>query len=82
MEGGAGAGMRIALGIEDYLDDFALRHSALTWKQLAKDHPQNWKSIFLGLTDDSVVVVLFNLDGVDVWRGVTRAAAKGKGLTD
>ena len=74
--------MRVALGIEDHLDAFARRHSALTWKQFVEDHPENWKSTFLRFLNDPVVSVFLNLDGVDVWRGIARAAVNRGGATD
>jgi hypothetical protein len=72
----------IALGIEDYLGDFARRNFAETWEQFARSDPMNWKAHFFALMSDPGVEVLFNLKGVDVWAGVTRAAAGRGGATD
>ena len=72
----------IALGLDVSLDDFARRHSAESWKQFAKDDPLNWKSIFLDLMNDPNNEVLFNLDGVDVMGGLTRASTNRGGPTD
>jgi hypothetical protein len=36
---GAPVGRRIALGLSDYLDDFAARQDALTWKLFARKSP-------------------------------------------
>jgi hypothetical protein len=72
----------IALGIEDYLDDFAARHNAQTWKQWAAQDPLNWKKYFLEYVSDLNNKIKFNLDGVDVWGGVNRSAAGRGGATD
>lgn len=73
---------RIALGLTDYLEDFARRHDAETWKQFAEDHPLQWKLAFFEVMNDSAAEVFFNLKNVDVWRGVNRAAAGRGGPTD
>ncbi len=69
-----------ALGIDDYLDDFAKMRNATTWKQL--DDVENWRPQVLDKILDPDQKVLFNLDGVDVWTGVTRAASGRGGATD
>ncbi|WP_237682477.1 polymorphic toxin-type HINT domain-containing protein [Microbacterium sp. B19(2022)] len=69
-----------AMGISDHLDDFASRHGASTWKNLPD--PVNWKPGVLDKLSDPNQRVLFNLDGVDVWPGVTRAASGRGGATD
>jgi hypothetical protein len=74
--------MRVALGLSDYLDDFATANSAETWKHFAKDDPTQWKIRFLEVMNDQSTEVLFNLKGVDVWAGVTRASAGRHGATD
>jgi len=68
------------MGIADHLDDFAKKHSADTWKDLA--NPINWKTGVLDKLSDPDQRVLFNLDDVDVWTGVTRAASGKGGATD
>lgn len=68
------------MGISDHLDDFAARHGADTWKN--RPDPASWKPGVLGKLSDPNQRVLFNLDGVDVWPGVTRAAAGRGGATD
>jgi hypothetical protein len=75
-------GRRIALGIEDYLDDFARANSAESWKQFAIIDPMEWKPRFLEGMNDPRAEVLFNLKGVDVWGGVTRASRGAGGATD
>ncbi len=75
-------GVVVALGIKAFLFEFAARHSALTWKELVGDHPSRWKSIFRRLMNDPDNTVLFNLDGVDVWRGIARASTGGIYMTD
>lgn len=69
-----------ALGIEDHLDSFADQHGATTWKQL--EDPENWKSGVLEKLSDPNQRVLFNLDDVDVWGGLTREASGRGGATD
>lgn len=74
--------MRIALGLTDDLKGFARRHSAQGWRQFSKDDPVNWRARRLELMISEDVEIFFNLDGVDVWKGVTRASAGGMGGTD
>ncbi|HEY5312921.1 MAG TPA: hypothetical protein VIK18_10400 [Pirellulales bacterium] len=74
--------MRIALGLSDYLDDFAGTCSAETWKHFAKNDPTQWKLRFLAVMNDEGTQVFFNLKGVDVWAGVMRAASGRHGATD
>lgn len=69
-----------ALGIDDHLDDFAMRHNATTWKQF--DDVENWQPQVLDKIVDPNQKVLFNLDGVDVWGGVSRSASGRGGATD
>ena len=69
-----------ALGIDDHLDDFAKMHDATTWKQF--DDVENWKPQVLKNILDPNQKVLFNLDGVDVWPGVSRSASGRGGNTD
>lgn len=73
---------RVALGIEEYLDDFARTQGAETWKQFAKAEPQQWKALFLEVMKDANTEGLFNLAGVNVWEGVTRASRGMGGATD
>jgi hypothetical protein len=75
-------GRRIALGLEDHLDDFARANSAESWKQFAAIDPMEWKSQFLEVMNDPQAKVGFNLKGVDVWGGVTRASRGAGGATD
>jgi hypothetical protein len=73
---------KLALGIQDDLDAFARDNSAETWTRFAISDPMQWMIFFLDLMNDSDVEVLFNLKGVNVWEGVTRAAAGRGGATD
>jgi hypothetical protein len=77
-----GPGRKIAFGIEDHLNDFARANGAESWKQFAKADPMQWKSHFLYAMNDPNAEVLFNLKGVDVWGGVTRASRGAGGATD
>ncbi len=69
-----------ALGIDNYLDSFAKKNNAITWKQF--DDVENWKPQVLDKILDPNQKILFNLDGVDVWKGVNRAASGRGGATD
>lgn len=73
---------RIALGLTDYLDDFARLHAAETWEQFAGRHPMLWKEVFFEVMNDPTAEVFFNLKGVNVWRGVNRAVVGRGGPTD
>jgi hypothetical protein len=76
-----GLGSRpFAMGISDHLDDFARTHNADTWKNL--HDPVNWRPGVLEQLNDPNRRVLFNLDDVEVWPGVTRAASGRGGATD
>jgi len=57
-----------------------IRLLSSTWKQFA--NPENWKSGVLDKLADPNTPVHFNLNGVDVWSGVQRAASGGGGATD
>jgi len=70
----------LALGISEYLDDFAIARQAITWKELP--NPENWKVAVLDALIDPNCQICFNLDGVDVWRGIQRAASGRGGATD
>lgn len=41
-----------------------------------------WKGRFYDVMNDKNSEILFNLDGVDVWGGVTRASRNSGGATD
>lgn len=62
------------------LDAFAEARGASTWKNFAD--PMNWKSGVIEKLADPNTMVHFNLEGVDVWGGVSRAAAGRGGATD
>jgi len=81
--GPMGAGFEsepFALGLDAGLDTFAQARAATTWKQFA--NPENWRSGVLDKLADPSTAVHFNLDGVDVWGGVQRAASGRGGATD
>ena len=69
-----------AMGIDAHLDHFASVHGASTWKRF--DDVDNWKGQVLDKLNDADTPVLFNLDGVDVWGGVSRAGIGRGGATD
>jgi RHS repeat-associated protein len=81
----AGGGPKpFVMGIKDHLDDFAQQHGGSTWKSLPESQLPGdaWKSGVTRMLSDPDQRVLFNLDGVDVWQGVTRAASGKGGATD
>lgn len=69
-----------ALGLGDYLDDFARARGAETWKDLPD--PTQWKSGVLDALANPSRQVHFNLDGVDVWGGLQRGSSGRGGATD
>ncbi len=69
-----------ALGIDDHLDGFAKAHNATTWKNF--NDVENWQPQVLDKILDPNQKVLFNLDGVDVWKGIDRSASGRGGATD
>ena len=73
---------KIALGIDTYLDEFAAANSAISWKVFARRDPLHWKDAFFERMSHPDSQILFNLKGVDVWKGVTRAANRKGGATD
>jgi len=72
------------MGIKDHLDDFAAKHGAETWKALPESQlgGDAWKQGVLRKLQDPDTRVLFNLDDVEVWTGVQRAASGRGGATD
>ena len=74
------AGKPFALGLHDSLDAFAEDRGATTWKDF--DDPTQWKAGVIDKLNDPNTPVHFNLDGVDVWAGVSRAAGGRGGATD
>lgn len=77
---GGGASRPFALGIDNHLDDFARIHGADTWKNF--DDVVDWRPQVFDKLADPNQRVLFNLDDVDVWGGVNRAASGRGGATD
>jgi RHS repeat-associated protein len=77
---GGAAETPFAMGLDSELDSFAQARGATTWKQFP--NPENWKSGVLDKLADPHTPVHFNLNGVDVWGGVQRAATGRGGATD
>jgi hypothetical protein len=77
---GTVASKPFAMGLDAELDSFAQARGASTWKQFPD--AGNWKSGVLDKLADPNTPVHFNLNGVDVWSGVQRAASGGGGATD
>ncbi len=73
---------RLALGLSDYLDDFADITNAHTWKNFTD--PNNWQQGVLEALYNSDMEIVFNLDGIDSpWKAVMRASSGyGGGATD
>jgi hypothetical protein len=79
--GGVPAARPFALGLTDEgLDAFAAARNADTWESLPD--PANWRAGVLGKLADPATQVHFNLEGVDAWGGVSRAASGLGGPTD
>jgi hypothetical protein len=80
--GGTGSSKKpFAMGLQDEgLDAFAEARGATTWKDFPS--PENWQSGVLEKLADPETPVHFNLDGVNVWQGVQRAASGIGGPTD
>ena len=57
--------MKVVLGLDKHLDDFATSQGGKKVLQLSPD-PMNWKSDFYRLMSDPNQQVSFNLKGVDV----------------
>jgi hypothetical protein len=72
----------IALGLDPHLDKFAAQRGGSTWKQWAKADPLNWKVFFKEVVSNPANKVSFDLTGVDVWPGVSRASRGAAGATD
>jgi len=72
----------IVLGIEEHLDEFADQTGGKSWKQWAKDDPMNWRAQFIKVMNNTNNIILFNLDDVEVWEGITRASRHLGGATD
>jgi len=69
------------MGLTDEgLEAFARARGATTWRQLPD--VVNWRSGVIDKLADPNTMVHFNLDGVNVWQGISRAAAGGAGPTD
>ena len=72
---------KLALGLSDYLDDFAKANGAETWKNFAD--PINWKNGVNEALFDPNTRIIFNLNGIDnPMRAVQRAAVGLGGATD
>ncbi|MEK3900967.1 hypothetical protein [Paenibacillus sp. FSL R7-0179] len=74
-----GKSEKFALGLRDYLDDFAAGQGAKTWKHFDQD----WKVTVLERLNNANVKIEFNLTGIDSpWASVSRAARGAGGATD
>ena len=81
-KGGSASGKnKLALGLSESLDDFALKNGASTWKDFPD--PTNWKKGVLDALYDSNTEIIVNLDGVDnPLSSIQRAAGGYGGATD
>lgn len=73
-------GKPFAMGLDGGLDSFAEARGATTWKSFSD--PFAWKVGVIGKLSDPDVMVHFNLDGVDIGGGLSRAASGRGGATD
>ena len=74
-------GRPFAMGLSDEgLEAFANARGATTWKQLP--NPDNWRAGVLEKLADPNTPVHFNLNGVDIWKGVQRASSGRGTATD
>ena len=72
---------RLALGLSDNLDEFAITNNAHTWKDFSD--PINWKEGVNDALFDPDMQILVNLDGVDnPMLAAQRAASNIGGATD
>ena len=72
---------KLALGLSDYLDDFAANNNAHTWKDFAD--PTNWKEGVNNALFNPDMRIIVNLDGVDnPLLAAQRAAGNIGGATD
>jgi len=71
----------LALGLSDYLDDFAENTNSHTWKDFQDN--TNWQQGVIDALNDPNVDIVFNLDGIDdSWAAVMRASRGAGGATD
>ena len=75
-------GQTIALGLGDYLDSFTHIVNGKNWRSWAREDPLNWKLAFTNVVSNPSNKVAFNLTGVNVQQGISRAAAGRGGNTD
>ena len=68
---------KLALGLNDYLDDFAAANNAHTWKEFTD--PLNWKEGVLDALYDPNMQIVVNLDGVDNPMLAAQCAASNMG---
>ncbi len=80
-KGGADNSNKLALGLSDYLDDFASKNNAHTYKNFAD--PYNWKQGVNDALFNPNMKIIVNLDGVDnPLLAAQRAATNRGGATD
>jgi hypothetical protein len=78
----APVGRKIALGLSDYIFQFAARWNAEIWVEFASEDLLQWKYYLLELADDPGTTIYFNLHGIDVQLGLMRAATGRATPTD
>lgn len=77
-KGGSASGKnKLALGLSESLDDFALKNGASTWKDFPD--PNNWRNGVLDALYDPNTEIIVNLDGVDNPLSSIQRAAGGSG---
>jgi RHS repeat-associated protein len=74
------AAERLALGLSDYIDDFANNQGAKTWRDFSD--PDNWRNEMFQKLGDPNVKKVFNLDGVNIDEGLTNFSTGKPRATD
>lgn len=72
--------MRIALGLDLFLEEFAAEHDALTFRDWGGG--EHWKRRLQVVASDPGTEIFFNLTEVDVYEGLLRGAQNKGGGTD
>ena len=74
--------IRVALGIRGHLRQFATRMNVQHWEQWARSDPDNWRSAFMEVMNETTNDIFFNLDDVEIWPGILRGSSGHGSSTD
>ncbi len=69
--------MRLALGIDENLDEFAEEHDAVTWTYWGS---ADWRSQLHELAADQAIEFVWNLTDVEITEGLGRAVLAEQGV--